>query len=694
MSTRLRGRSPDRAGEACRRAPGGRRRPLIAALALAMGCGAALPALAQAAGPVAPSLAAAQALRARGQRMEALAACEDVLAARPHDREALWLEARLLAELGAAGRAAELAGQAGDAPAAALARADLAAHEVRWSRADPADPRHPYAEADAAVAGLDEVVRRAPGTPGADQAEIDRLVAYDEAGRGAEAVAAYRALRHAGHALPAYAEVPMADALLGQRRPEEAIPLFEQGIRHDPGPYPDDQADPRIGLSYAYLEAGRPRDALALIDHAAAATPPWLPGSPPRPSPHKADADLNAALIRAYVWMLDAAWRRLAAMLAQAPLDADLWREQGELARMRGWPRRSEDALATAAGIDPDDVAVRVALAADWRDLYDYPRVEPALRQAEAVAPRDTQVRQARDEWERERGWQFDLEHDRGKGNAPDFGDRDHETQATLQSPLLGEHWRIYGVTRLSAAALPEGQAERERLGLGVRGYLRGLEAYVQALPAVGSDTRRTALEAGLRWLASDHWTFAADWSNTGDADVPLRAAKYGITAHALDVSAQWRASELTAVTLAGSRDRFSDGNRRTGWQATLVQRLHTAPYFTLDGGVELGQERNGRTDVPYYSPSCARWAMATGRVENLLAQHYGREWRQRIDVAAGVYDECRYGSDWSASVRYGQTFQPRGGLAFGWGLGWASQPYDGHREARVMLDLTLHWGE
>jgi biofilm PGA synthesis protein PgaA len=46
------------------------------------------------------------------------------------------------------------------------------------------------------------------------------------------------------------------------------------------------------------------------------------------------------------------------------------------------------------------------------------------------------------------------------------------------------------------------------------------------------------------------------------------------------------------------------------------------------------------------------------------------------------------------ASVRYGQVFQPRAGIRLGWGIGWHNQPYDGRREHRVVLDLTLHWGE
>ncbi|HWX66213.1 MAG TPA: poly-beta-1,6 N-acetyl-D-glucosamine export porin PgaA [Rhodanobacter sp.] len=647
-------------------------------------------------------LADAQSQRDGGHRMEALALCEDILQRWPSDPEASRLRVRLLSELGAAAQALQLARQLASPLAPdemARLEADLASHQIRWAQADSPDPRQPYLSTDRAVATQDELLARYGDTRPELAARVgtDRLIAYNQASRSAAVVSGYQALRRAGKPLPPYALTAVADALLQQRQPEQAIPLYLEGIRNDPGPYRVGQSDPRIGLLYAYLETGRYREAIALIDKAAAAEPIWLPvrgSTQPHVNPHKTETDLNAALARENAGLQREAWQRIEALRAQAPMNTTLWRELANAEQARGWPRRSEDTLVGAAAIDPSDLSMQLGAINAWRDLNDFQLVEPTLRQVEAVLPRDEHVLQTRDAWDRQRGWQFDLEHDRGEGGAPNFGDYDHETQATLQSPLLDDRWRIYGITRLAGASLQEGHTQRERLGLGLRGYARGWEAYVQALPGIGGDTRRNALEAGVRWFPSDYWTFTADWSNTGDRDVSLRASHYGITAHTLNTSMQWRASELTSVKLSDSRDGFSDGNHRDSWQAQLTQRLHTAPYLTLDGGLSLGTTRNTRTDAPYYSPSCARWGMFTGRLESLLYQHYERSWRQSIDIAAGSYDECRYGSAWTASARYGQTFEPHGGLALGWGLGWASQPYDGKRDSRVTLDLTLHWGE
>ena len=672
---------------------GARRTALAAALALALAT-ASPQAFPQTPATRDALLAQARQQHGTGHRLEALAACEDLLRRWPADADALRLRVRLLAELGAAVRALELARQLPTPlPAPELARleADAAAHQARWAQAMPADTRHPYVEADRALASPD------PAAVDDAIAAADRMIALARASRSREAAGAYQALRRRGGTLPAYADTPVADALLQQRQPEQAIPLYEAASRAQPGPYPEEEADPRIGLAHAYLEAGRHRDAQQWIDRVAASEPAWLPAPGtvrPRANPHKTEAELTAALVRQQTWRYREAWRRLEALRAEGPANASIWNQLADTERARGWPRRAEDTLVGAAGLDPDDTSIRLGAIDTWRELGDFPRVEPALREVEAVVPRDPQVQLARQAWDRQRGWQFDLEHDRGRGGSPNFGDADHETQATLQSPLLGERWRIYGITRLAAANLPEGHTQRERLGLGLRGYARGFEAYVQALPAVGNQTRRTALEAGLRWLPDDYWTYTLDWSNTGDADVPLRAHYYDITAHSLNVSAQWRASERSAIKLSANADRYSDGNRRHGWEAAWTQRAYTAPWFSVDGGLQAGATSNSRSDVPYYSPSCARWIAATGRLENMLYERYERSWSHQLDLSFGSYDECHYGSGWMASAHYGQRWAPHAGLAFGWGIGWNSQPYDGKRDNRVMLDLTLHWGE
>ncbi|MEX1827631.1 poly-beta-1,6 N-acetyl-D-glucosamine export porin PgaA [Luteibacter sp. CQ10] len=645
-------------------------------------------------------MAQVRAERAQGHRVDALATCQAILDRWPADREALSMNVTLLTELGATTRAKELAARL-DPPQSVEDRfhlhADDVGHEIRWADGEPADPRTPYAEADRAVTdartlaedtGLPEDLRR--------RERFDLLVALDQAGQTAEAVKRYDATRKTDAPFPPYVERAMADALLAQRRPAEAASLFEDAIAKDPGPYDPSEPEPRIGLMYAYLESNQIPKAIKTIDELAAKEPKWVrvPGIRlPLENPRKVDADVAAATLREYVDMPAAAYARLEPLSREAPSNAQLRSELGMTELARGWPRRAEEDIDIAGTLDERDVGIYVGRSEAARALHDYDEVDDDLAVAHAMADRNGRVDRSMRSWDRERGWQFDITTERGKGSSPDFGDRDGDTQATVASPLIDDHWRVLALARYATADLPEGSVRRSRVGLGLRGYARGLEAYVQALPAADRYVGKTAIEAGVNWAMSDHWSVHADFSTAGD-DTPLRAQYYGISAKTLATAVTYRSSELFEAKLGLTRDHFSDGNERTGWLATIVQRLHTAPYLTLDGGVEVGGSMNTQTERPYFNPRRDKSYALTGRLENLLSQFYERTWTQRVDVAVGRYDEQGFSSDWMATVRYGQIFAPMPGFRLGWGIGWHNQPYDGRREHRVVLDLTLHWGD
>lgn len=638
--------------------------------------------------------------RDQGHRVDALAHCQAILDRWPDDREAQALNVNLLTELGATTRARELASTLqppqSQADKARL-EADHVARETRWALGEPADLRTPYAEADRAVAD----VRRLADDPllPADmrlREQFDLIVALDQAGLMDEAVQRYDTLHKQGVSLPAYAGRSAADALLAKRRPAEAAQLYEDSIAKDPGPYDTADIDPRLGLMYAYEESGQTNKAFTTIDDLAAKEQPWVrvPGIRlPIQNPRKLDAESAAVSLRSIVDMQADAYARIVPLSREAPANSEIRRQLGMVELARGWPRRAQDDLNIANTLNPRDVDSYLDEADTQRALHDYEGIDENLAEAQVLGSRTDRVDRAIQSWNRERGWQFDITQENGKGSSPDYGDRDSATLATIESPLIDDHWRVVALGRYSTADLPEGNVHRSRVGFGVRGYARGLEAYVQALPATDSYVGKTALEAGFDWSLSDHWAVAADFSTAGE-DTPLRAQFYGISAKTLDTAVTWRASELTQARLGLSRDNFSDGNKRTSWIAAFTQRVYTAPNLALDGGVELGGSMNTQTDRPYFNPRRDNSYALTGRLQNLLGQFYERQVTQRIDVAVGQYDEQGYATDWMASVRYGQIFQPRAGIRLGWGIGWHNQPYDGRREHRVVLDLTLHWGE
>jgi biofilm PGA synthesis protein PgaA len=676
--------------------PAGRRRVVLAVAAWAA---LASPAFAAAADP-GELVAAIDHLRQAGEWTHALAVCEQALRDHPRDAELLRRQVLILADAGAVGRARELARELPADPVL-LARldADVAAQGARRAARDPVAPdADPYAAGDAAVRQLDAVVAGHAAAPAVvRRARLDRLVALQAAGRSAEAVADYDAMSAAEReSLPAYVLRPLAEALLDRQRPEEAARLLERAGPATPGSIPESESDPAIVLMYAYSEAGQYAKAKQTIDTAAAAQPVWLrkPGqSEPAANPHRSENDLNAALLRGYAGLLADANARLAAGVHEAPASANWRRELGNNERSRGWPRRAEADLAIARGLDPQDTGVRLGQLETLRDLGDFADVEPGLESLEAHYPRNAQVQRARRAWDRERGWQFDAAQTFGRGNTPDYGDRDQDTSAALASPLLADHWRVYAIARHAQASLPEGDAHRTDAGLGVRGQWRGVQAYLQALPTRGTGADPTAVEAGFDWAISDHWAWSTDASSSG-ADIPLRARYYGIHGSTLDSTVQWRASELLAARLGVQAANFSDGNRRRAADLGVTGRVLTRPRLQLDLGADLYASHNTLDGTAYFNPRRDGAATVTAHLDHVLVERYGRTWHQLVDLAVGSYAQQGQSAGWVADVGYGQAWQPHEGLGFGWRLGWHSQPYDGRRETRATLELTLHWGE
>ena len=642
-------------------------------------------------------LAMARKERAAGHRIEALAYTQDVLARWPDNLEARELNIQILSELGAAARAKELAANLPDAAQKMRLTADYDAHEVRWARGEPVNPHRPYDEADKAAADIGKLAND-PNAPAdiRERARMDLLAVLDQADRAEEVLANYAPMKKRDEQLPAYAEEAVADAMMQEHDARDAIPLYEDSIRRDPGPYDPSQTDPRIGLAYAYLAAGRAHDALKTIDDLNQREPKWrhprdVKGA--KENQRKVDADTNAASIEQDAGYLQDSYNHLAALSAEAPASADIRRQLAMAELARGWPRRAMETLKIADTYDERDAAAALDQAAAHRAMYDYADVQADLAQAQQEAGRSGRVQDAQAAWQRESGWQFDVAHDNGWGNSPDYGDRDQETQASLASPLLDNHWRVVALAQYASASLPEGNVSRERAGIGLQAFSHGIELYAQVLPAIDNFVRRTDFAAGFNWSINDQWTWSTDWSSASN-DVPLRAQYYGITGDSVSTAVQWRASELTSARLAVYRDRFTDGNLREGWLADVVQRLHTGENLTWDGGVEIGGSHNSEVDRPYFNPSEDRSYALTSVFQNTLNQYEDRSWTERVDLAVGEYAERNYSTGLLVSARYGQTYRPHAGLRFGWGVAWHYQPYDGRYESRVVLDLSMHWGE
>lgn len=649
-------------------------------------------------------LAAAHADRDQHRYFDALEKTQTALTRNPDDNQAQGLQVLLLEDIGAADRALQLAQQMRPPPdEATMARlhADLVAHEIRWGDDNirPQDLRQPRADALRALADLDAArARYGASQPDIDRRlRVDRLQALRNAQMYAQAVTDYENLLRDRAVVPAYALEPAADSLLAQRQPDRARPLYQQVLREMPQRDSDNVPipGPHVGLMYAWSEAEHWQQASDEIDTLTNSEPIWLqpPGlKNPVPNPTRADVEATDAQLRTLFYLQAQGYRHLAAMLAYAPANPSLRREVGTAAIQRGWPRAGLRQIEIAQTLDPDDYSTRIELVEAHRALHDWSYIEPHLHELESVIPYEPRVQVLRREWNHDRGWQFDAEDVRGKGNAPDFGDHDNVFETSLASPLLDNRWRVYGVYRDDRAGLPEGHLIRRWAGGGVRYDYLGVNAYVQDLASLhGRD--HDALEGGVDWALNDNWSLSGDYS-TASVDTPLRARINGINARGGSLAVTWRQSELQSARLSAQHLDFNDGNRRDELDATWQHRLVTRPFGFLDGGLEASTSRNNLgTDAPYFNPARDRYLGVTAHYEGQLWRHYDSHLIQTVDLAAGPYWERGYGSGPSYTLRYGQQWTPKPGLAFSWGLSYHRQPYDGRSENRIALDLGLHWG-
>jgi biofilm PGA synthesis protein PgaA len=642
---------------------------------------------------VAELLARAQSKAAAGKRIDALADCQEVLAREPGDQEAQALDFRLLADLGASTRAIEILG--GSPPDFVVG--DYNAHEVRWTEGQPADPHHPYVGIDHAVADIRKQTDNPKTSPDARRrGRLDLLVGLEQADEAKLVLTNYAALVRDGIKVPTYAKRVVADAYMQRRRPREAIVLYKEVIAASPAHDDDADIDATIGLAYAYLEAGQPRQARKTIDGLNAHEARWQrsrASGDRLENPRKVRADSTSAAIWQYAGYAAAANRRFAALSAEAPGAAELHRQLAMSDLARGWPRAAVRQLNIADTLDETDADAALNEVDAHRALFDFRNAEADLALAVDEAGRSARVQDAVASWRRFSGWQVDVTNTDGWGSSPQFGDRDSETEAVIASPLIDDHWRMLAIGTYADAAIPEGKVEHSDLGLGVEGYFHAFEGHFTFAPSLDPYVRRPDLTAGFDWALSDYWSWSVD-ADSGSDDAPLRARFHHISGDQVSTAVQWRRSDLLAVRASAFVDHYSDGNIRTGAGATVTTRLLTLDNLTWDGGAELDGSHNTEANRPYFNPSADLSAVVTSTFQDDLAAYEDRSWTQRIDLAAGSYSERDYGTGALFSLRYGQTLQPRAGARFGWGLTWRTQPYDGRREERVVLDLNLHWGE
>jgi biofilm PGA synthesis protein PgaA len=659
---------------------------------------------AQADGTGAYGIAHARELRDAGRLTEALLQYEYVLTREPGNADAYRERVLTLADLGNSQLALELMRQRQALfPLHERERidGDRIARGVVWGATPPVDPAQPHAESAQALADLRQLQQDDPRetTWEATRLRVDALLALNHVQRHQDVVDGYQALLDDSIDVPVYALTAVGDSLLALQRPEEATAVLERVHAHDP-----QAAQPRILLGYAWMERERFDVALPYFENLAASQLAW-----PRVEGAKSgyenwdkySADVNLALAHGFANDTATAERELQALADVGPHNAGLQSTLGGVQAMRLRPQAAMQRYDMALTLDPDLREARLGQTDAWLALDQADRARASYDALRTIYPDDVRLDRLGTELDRYRGWQVRVNAGRGRSephaggtSASPLGSRDGAFGFRVESPLLGERWRI-GVDARDDWADFQGERVRYRaLGAGAsyRYGRLGASAYVTRARD-DYDRGATGLDLRADWRWNDAWTSRVGYLRN-DPDASLQARRFGITADSVVLGSTWTPSDYTYLDLRATRYRYEDGNRRDALGADLSQRVFSRPHLTVEGLLGASASRASRGDeVPYFNPERDASAAVGLRAEHITWRRYERAFRQRFEATVGPYWQQDYGTHWVPALGYRHIWDLATGSRLEYGIDWSRPVYDGNREDRVGFDMTYRWG-
>jgi biofilm PGA synthesis protein PgaA len=607
----------------------------------------------------------------------------------PQNPEAARAVADMLVEMGAPfGAAAAL-----NAPADLGLRSRQAASRVRWGeQIVPSDPKLRYQGTDQAIRALQGLLGEARSQQPKDTGlEIrllrDLAVALRDRRRWAEVLQTTQELRSLDPKLPAYVRQAEADALLALRRAHEARIAYADVLIEDPK-----NREALLGRLYAELEDEDLNAALATADQQLAgleaarrfgsaatveANPDWL------------DAQIVAGQVRGYVDLPTQAWERLKPLAQGAPALPYLRAALGSVAAQRGWPRLGAEEIAIANSLAPDDMGLQLGQVESDIRRRQWSRAQDELDALKALDPDEPGIARAQRDLDNYRAPELRLEtsvnNENGGGvNAPGAGS---DTSMKFYTPPLAERWRIGAAYTESHATLPEGDATRERVGLGLEGRWPNV-----TIEAFDWDNRNVMQVNGnslqARWEPDDHWTLQAGSEHVA-SETPLRAMVYGITANQVSLGGTYRWDERRAADVSVRSLAFSDGNQRQESSASLTQQMLTRPGLTINLGGSVYASQNSLANAPYFNPSSDGAVNLTAELSHRLWRNYEHSLEQRVVLGFGTYNQSGFGSFPTSSARYEQEYQESPFWGLRYGLEWARRAYDGVPEQSLRAYLA-----
>ncbi len=601
-------------------------------------------------------------------------------------RKAAWVAAM---RLGLFEQAATLAAPLSAADQRSM-EGDIIALDIRYGIVDRNTLRGPesFLRLDKALTATDPLATEffAGKAPDAEDKRrlTDRISALAARRRAADAIALYEALLARDIPVPLWAERDVAGSYLEIRRPQAALEIYRRVVADNP-----DDFDGNLGLFYALVETEQLDAATEHIDSYAARLPErrHLDG---RYNGERLSADITADRVRLFADRLAEAQTRIDARHAAIPYNSEARQSSASLALARGWPKQGDEMLRRTIGSDPINPALHADLSENLLTLQDWPAARTSLDYASDLDPDNGAVRRAQRSYQLYDSYELYVEAGYGKGDDVNyFGSRDWSIDSYLYSRPVADTWRIFAHNYSASADFYGENQTWIRSGAGIEWRQNDWRLTGEINGGSGVKTGATGT---VRWKPDDNWSFYAGAESVTN-QIPLRAVADGIYASRASLGADWRQNESRKLALAVAGSDFSDGNLRSGVNASWFERWASGPKWMFETTLGADASRNSlETSVNYFNPKSDRSLWLTAAVENLTWRSYDHSFRQRLALTAGSYWQQFYGTGAIEAIEYTHRWELDRDLSVRYGIGRMLRPYDGEREGRTFANLVMLW--
>jgi biofilm PGA synthesis protein PgaA len=566
------------------------------------------------------------------------------------------------------------------------------AQTIRFGQAqqNADEGRTRYASTDIALATNANVAREFGGKPAT---QFDRLVALRNRSRMQDVVKLYESLRAENIAVPGYAKFAVADAYMSLQQPEKARDLYLEGLQEAKAQGSGDTFDTQVSLMHAYQEAEQQDQARALVDKLSAQTPKLLyPGIKglETPNPDHARVQLLSALLNMYNDRLADAEKSLAELRAKAPFNSDSRAAWASLQMAREHPRTAFDEFSLILVDTPTSVDAATSRADVMLSLNRFGEAKNEATRLTTEQPDNSQIQNlVRKISHYDRPvYRIDTVIGHGGANA---GAESVVNASLYSAPLtasLGDRYRAFANVMRTSGKTRNGETESlTRFGAGADYRYRDVTA--EAGLTTTPDTGVTGATLGLNWNWSDAWQGRASL-DTNQIDLPAAAIQDGVKAKAMKLGLTWTLNESRQIGSELAHTEYSDGNDRDALRLDWKERWYANGQYKFDTETNFYTSRNSLTGRNYFNPTRDREFSVTAKNEWLTWRRYQSSFKQRAIVTLGQYAQEGFAQGSVADVHLEHEWNRDDVLGVQYGIGRSFHPYDGGREYRSYLYLSV----